>query len=151
MIRRRFRNLHQLPWMFCFWVHDRERILSEISRIIFEKSILTTSRIHARTLLCKNREVIFLLLLSGSAQVITRKWPPVDTTNTGRECSTICFRDVIKLLLWIMDEISTSVKAFKRGCQHPSNKFEILWQVAQNSFSHLLSYFVAQYVLIIVM
>ena len=23
----------------------------------------------------------------------------------------------------------------KRGCQHPSDKFEILWQVAQNSFS----------------
>ena len=39
---------------------------------------------------------------------------------------------------------------FKRGCQHPSNKFEILWQVAQNSFYLLLSYFVAQYVLIIV-
>ena len=39
---------------------------------------------------------------------------------------------------------------FKRGCQHPSNKFEILWQVAQNSFSLLLSYFVAQYALIIV-
>ena len=38
----------------------------------------------------------------------------------------------------------------KRGCQHPSNKFEIFWQVAQNSFSLLLSYFVAQYVLIIV-
>ena len=35
---------------------------------------------------------------------------------------------------------------FKRGCQHPSNKFEILWQVAQNSFSLLFSYFVAQYV-----
>ena len=31
----------------------------------------------------------------------------------------------------------------KRGCQHPSEKFEILWQVAQNSFSLLLSYFVA--------
>ena len=41
-------------------------------------------------------------------------------------------------------------KDIKRGCQHPSNKFEILWQVAQNSFSLLLSYFVAQYVLIIV-
>ena len=41
-------------------------------------------------------------------------------------------------------------KYIKRGCQHPSNKFEILWQVAQNSFSPLLSYFVAQYVLIIV-
>ena len=39
---------------------------------------------------------------------------------------------------------------FKRGYQHPSNKFEILWQVDQNSFSILLSYFVAQYVLIIV-
>ena len=37
-----------------------------------------------------------------------------------------------------------------RGCQHPSNKFEILWQVAQNLFSLLLSYFVAQYVLVIV-
>ena len=86
-----------------------------------------------------------------------RSWKDLQETlyllrnNTGRECSTICFRDVIKLLLWIMDEISTSVKAFKRGCQHPSNKFEILWQIAQNSFSHLLSYFVAQYVLIIVM
>ena len=31
----------------------------------------------------------------------------------------------------------------KRGCQHPSEKFEILWQGAQNSFSPLLSYFVA--------
>ena len=31
-----------------------------------------------------------------------------------------------------------------------SKKFEIVWQVAQNSFSLLLSYFVAQYVLIIV-
>ena len=41
-------------------------------------------------------------------------------------------------------------KSFKRGCQHPSNKFEILWQVTQYSFSLLLSYFVAQYVLIIV-
>ena len=38
----------------------------------------------------------------------------------------------------------------KRGSQHPSNKFEILWQVTQNSFSLLLSYFAAQYVLIIV-
>ena len=38
----------------------------------------------------------------------------------------------------------------KRGCQHPSNKFEILWQVALSSFSLLLLYFVAQYVLIIV-
>ena len=38
----------------------------------------------------------------------------------------------------------------KRGCQHPSNKFEILWQVTQNLFSLLLSYFVAQFVLIIV-
>ena len=38
----------------------------------------------------------------------------------------------------------------KRGCQHPSNKFEMLWQVAQNSFSRLLSYFIAQYVLVIV-
>ena len=41
-------------------------------------------------------------------------------------------------------------KTLKRGCQHPSNKFEILWQVAQNSFSLPLSYFVAQYVLVIV-
>ena len=39
---------------------------------------------------------------------------------------------------------------FKRWCQHPSNKFEILWQVVQNSFSLQISYFVAQYVLIIV-
>ena len=39
--------------------------------------------------------------------------------------------------------------AFKRGCQHPSNKFEILWQVAQDSFPLLLSFFVAQYILII--
>ena len=38
----------------------------------------------------------------------------------------------------------------KRGCQHPSNKFEILWQVALSSFSLLLLYFVVQYVLIIV-
>ena len=43
-----------------------------------------------------------------------------------------------------------NVQSLKRGCQHPSNKFEILWQVAQNSFSLLLSCFVAQYVLIIV-
>ena len=41
-------------------------------------------------------------------------------------------------------------KTIKRGCQHPSNKFEILWQVAQNFFSPLLLYFVTQYVLIIV-
>ena len=40
--------------------------------------------------------------------------------------------------------------ALRRGYQHPSNKFETLWQVAQNSFSLLLSYFAAQYVLIIV-
>ena len=33
----------------------------------------------------------------------------------------------------------------KRGCQHPSHKFEILWQVAQNSISLQLSCFVAQY------
>ena len=38
----------------------------------------------------------------------------------------------------------------KRGCRRPSNKFEILWQVAQYSFSLLLSHFVAQYVPIIV-
>ena len=38
----------------------------------------------------------------------------------------------------------------ERGCQHPSNKFEILWQVALSSFSLLLLYFVIQYVLIIV-
>ena len=38
----------------------------------------------------------------------------------------------------------------KKRCQHLSNKFEILWQVAQNSFSLLLSYFVVQYALIIV-
>ena len=38
----------------------------------------------------------------------------------------------------------------KRGCQHPLKKFEILWLIAQNSFSLLLSYFVAQHVLIIV-
>ena len=38
----------------------------------------------------------------------------------------------------------------KRGCQHPSNTFEIFWRVAQNSVSLLLSYFVAQYVLIVV-
>ena len=38
----------------------------------------------------------------------------------------------------------------KRGCQHPSHKFETLWQVAQNSISLLLSHSVAQYVLIIV-
>ena len=38
----------------------------------------------------------------------------------------------------------------KRGCQHPSNKFEILWQVALSPFLLLLLYFVAQYVLIIV-
>ena len=43
-----------------------------------------------------------------------------------------------------------ATKVIKRVCQHPSNKFEILWQVAQNSFSLLLSYFVAQCVLIIV-
>ena len=46
--------------------------------------------------------------------------------------------------------LKSSFKFLKRGCQHPSNKFGILWQVAQNSFSPLLSYFVAQYVLIIV-
>ena len=45
---------------------------------------------------------------------------------------------------------SSLEEALKRGCQHPSHKFEMLWQVAQNSFSLLLSYFVAQYVLIIV-
>ena len=41
-------------------------------------------------------------------------------------------------------------EALKRGCQHPSHRFEILWQVALNSISSLFSYFVAQYVLIIV-
>ena len=41
-------------------------------------------------------------------------------------------------------------KNFKRGCQHPSHKFEISWQVVQNSIYLLLSYFVAQYVLVIV-
>ena len=43
--------------------------------------------------------------------------------------------------------VQQKVAVLKRGCQHPSNKFEILWQVAQNSLSLLLSYFVAQYVL----
>ena len=38
---------------------------------------------------------------------------------------------------------------FKRGCQYPSNKFEIIWQVAHNSFSLQFSHFVAHYVLII--
>ena len=38
----------------------------------------------------------------------------------------------------------------KRGCRHPCNKFEIFWQVTQNLISLLLSYFVAQYVLIVV-
>ena len=47
-------------------------------------------------------------------------------------------------------EVWSAQKMLKRGCQHPWNKFEILWQVAQNSLSLLLSYFVAQYVLIIV-
>ena len=42
----------------------------------------------------------------------------------------------------------SSEKPLKSGCQHPSHKFEILWQVAQNSISLQLSYFVAQYVLI---
>ena len=60
---------------------------------------------------------------------------------------------------WLMDYSNRSVCVneqetkkgdTKRGCQHPSNKFEILWQFAQNSFSLLLLYFVAQYVLIIV-
>ena len=37
-----------------------------------------------------------------------------------------------------------------RGCQHPSNKFEIFWKVAHNSLSLPLSYFVAKYVLITV-
>ena len=37
-----------------------------------------------------------------------------------------------------------------RGCQHPSNKFEIFLRVAQDPVSLLLSYFVAQYVLILV-
>ena len=45
---------------------------------------------------------------------------------------------------------SYPTRYIKRGCQHPSNKLEILWQVTQNSFSLLLSYFVAKYVLIIV-
>ena len=40
-------------------------------------------------------------------------------------------------------------KVFKKGCQHPSHKFEIFWQVAQNLISLLLPYFLAQYVLII--
>ena len=39
---------------------------------------------------------------------------------------------------------------FNRGCQHPSHKFEILWQTAQDLISLLLSHFGAQYVLIIV-
>ena len=41
-------------------------------------------------------------------------------------------------------------KGLKRGCQHPSYKFEIFWQVTQNSFSVLLHVFLARYVLIIV-
>ena len=32
------------------------------------------------------------------------------------------------------------MNGIKIGCQHPLNKFEILWQVAQNSFSLILSY-----------
>ena len=44
---------------------------------------------------------------------------------------------------WLMDYSNRSVCVneqetkkgdTKRGCQHPSNKFEILWQFAQNSF-----------------
>ena len=34
-------------------------------------------------------------------------------------------------------------KRLKKGCQHPSHKFEIFWQVAQNLISLLLSYIVA--------
>ena len=34
-------------------------------------------------------------------------------------------------------------KRLKRGCQHPSHKFEIFWQVAQNLISLLLWYIVA--------
>ena len=58
----------------------------------------------------------------------------------------ICTKSIAKLRAHLI--VSTWLK---RGCQHPSNKFEILWQVAQNSFSLLLLYFVAQYDLIIVM
>ena len=55
-------------------------------------------------------------------------------------------------MLVMIDIRATSVNdSLKRGYQHPSNKFEIFWQVNQNSISHLLSYFVAQYVLIIVL
>ena len=61
-------------------------------------------------------------------------------------------RREMTILLYGKTRVGTShlTNPLKRGCQHPSNKFEILWQVAQNSFSLLLSYFVAQYVLIIV-
>ena len=58
------------------------------------------------------------------------------------------------------NQVDTIAKAigFKQAHLHAlhvlredqSNKFKIFWRVAQNSISLLLSYFVAQYVLIIV-
>ena len=68
----------------------------------------------------------------------------IGTRQQLRKQTGIRHRLTLLVMPWI---ISTRLK---RGSQHPSHKFEILWQVAQSSFSPLLSYFVAQYVLIIV-
>ena len=57
-------------------------------------------------------------------------------------CAIFCFLKITSF--------HTPHNNFKRGCQHPLNKFEILWHVAKIFFSLLLLYFVAQYFQIIV-
>ena len=57
-------------------------------------------------------------------------------------CAIFCFLKITSF--------HTPHNNFKRGCQHPLNKFEILWQVAKIFFSLLLLYFVAQYFQIVV-
>ena len=104
-------------------------------------SILSDEGLISKCLLCNS--------LQGPIYVIN------SVDNTKFPCYTLppmqhhsFFRNLPPLSLWCW--CKPTLLECLRGCQHPSNKFEILWQVAQNLFSLLLSYFVAQYVLIIV-
>ena len=79
----------------------------------------------------------------------------MDATTQSISLIKTCWTYLERVTHWYLNEIINKKmnvvslnNSLKRRCQHPSNKFEILWQVAQNSFSLLLSYFVAQYVLI---
>ena len=79
-----------------------------------------------------------------------KKRSVINFSHIDKSLKKTTINEITSLYKYYHKKLWLFKKAFKRGCQHPSNKFEILWQVAQNSFSLLLSYFVAQYVLIIV-